>query len=101
GIRDDLVTGFQTCALPIFPDELGRDEALRVVDQLMASQVPYLSFSGGEPMLHPHFFEMVGRVTSRGAQLKIETNGHYLDPENCRSEERRVGQEEGQCGEMA
>jgi MoaA/NifB/PqqE/SkfB family radical SAM enzyme len=68
-----------------FPDELGRDDALRVVDELMANQVPYLSFSGGEPMLHPHFFEMVGRVTSRGGQLKIETNGHYLDPENCRS----------------
>jgi MoaA/NifB/PqqE/SkfB family radical SAM enzyme len=68
-----------------FPDELDREQALHVVDELMANQVPYLSFSGGEPMLHPHFFEMVGRVTSRGAQLKIETNGHYLDPENCRS----------------
>jgi len=49
----------------------------------MANEVPYLSFSGGEPMLHPHFFEMVERVTSRGSQLKIETNGHYLTPENC------------------
>jgi MoaA/NifB/PqqE/SkfB family radical SAM enzyme len=35
-------------------------------------------------MLHPHFFEMVERVTARGSQLKIETNGHYLSPENCR-----------------
>ena len=49
----------------------------------MANDVPYLSFSGGEPMLHPHFFEMVERVTSRGSQLKIETNGHYLTPANC------------------
>ena len=67
-----------------FPDELDREGALRVVDELMANEVPYLSFSGGEPMLHPHFFEMVERVTSRGSQLKIETNGHYLTPENCR-----------------
>ena len=44
---------------------------------------PYLSFSGGEPMLHPQFFEMVERVCARGGQLKIETNGHYLTPENC------------------
>jgi len=66
-----------------FSDELDREGALRVVDELMANEVPYLSFSGGEPMLHPHFFEMVERVTSRGSQLKIETNGHYLDPENC------------------
>jgi MoaA/NifB/PqqE/SkfB family radical SAM enzyme len=66
-----------------FPDELDRAGALRVVDELMENEVPYLSFSGGEPMLHPHFFEMVERVTSRGAQLKIETNGHYLTPERC------------------
>jgi len=67
-----------------FKDELDREGALRVVDQLMDHEVPYLSFSGGEPMLHPHFFEMVERVTSRGSQLKIETNGHYLTPESCR-----------------
>ena len=66
-----------------FKDELGRGEVLGVIDQLMEHEVPYLSFSGGEPMLHPHFFEMVERVTSRGSQLKIETNGHYLTPENC------------------
>lgn len=66
-----------------FKDELGREEALGVIDQLMEHEVPYLSFSGGEPMLHPHFFEMVERVTSRGSQLKIETNGHYLTPESC------------------
>ncbi|QJR15614.1 radical SAM protein [Usitatibacter palustris] len=66
-----------------FADELGREEVLGVIDQLMDNEVPYLSFSGGEPMLHPHFFEMVERVTTRGSQLKIETNGHYLTPENC------------------
>ena len=51
--------------------------------QIVDSDVPYLSFSGGEPMVHPHFFEMVEYACSRGAQLKIETNGHYLTPENC------------------
>lgn len=66
-----------------FQDELTREQALAVIDQLMDHEVPYLSFSGGEPMVHPHFFEMVGRVTSRGSQLKIETNGHYLTPEAC------------------
>jgi MoaA/NifB/PqqE/SkfB family radical SAM enzyme len=66
-----------------FKDELGREEVLGVIDQLMEHEVPYLSFSGGEPMVHPHFFEMVERVTARGSQLKIETNGHYLTPENC------------------
>ena len=48
-----------------------------------SSRFPYLSFSGGEPMVHPLFFKMVEFVCSRGGQLKIETNGHFLTPENC------------------
>jgi MoaA/NifB/PqqE/SkfB family radical SAM enzyme len=48
---------------------------------MMALEVPYLSFSGGEPMLHPSFFEMAEYVCSRGSQLKVETNGHLLTPE--------------------
>jgi MoaA/NifB/PqqE/SkfB family radical SAM enzyme len=66
-----------------FRDELGPREVFDVIDQMMDNEVPYLSFSGGEPMLHPQFFEMVERVCARGAQLKIETNGHYLTPQNC------------------
>ena len=49
----------------------------------MDLEVPYLSFSGGEPMVHPRFFDMVEYVCSRNGQLKVETNGHYLTPENC------------------
>jgi MoaA/NifB/PqqE/SkfB family radical SAM enzyme len=66
-----------------FADELDAAKVFAILDQLMDHDVPYLSFSGGEPMLHPQFFEMVERVCARGAQLKIETNGHYLSVENC------------------
>jgi len=66
-----------------FRDELDRDQVFHVLDQLLGHEVPYLSFSGGEPMLHPLFFEMVEHVCGRGGQLKIETNGHYLTPGNC------------------
>ena len=66
-----------------FRDELSREQALNVLAQLLDHEVPYLSFSGGEPMVHPHFFEMVEYVCARGGQLKIETNGHFLTPENC------------------
>lgn len=66
-----------------FKDELTKDEVFSVIDQLIEGQVPYVSFSGGEPMVHPHFFEMVERITKGGVGLKIETNGHYLTPENC------------------
>jgi len=66
-----------------FRDELTKDEVLRVIDELVEREVPYVSFSGGEPMVHPHFFDMVERFCAGGGQLKVETNGHYLTPENC------------------
>ncbi len=66
-----------------FRDELSEREIFAVLEQLMGSEVPYLSFSGGEPMVHSRFFEMVQYVCERRGQLKIETNGHYLSSENC------------------
>jgi len=66
-----------------FPDELDRTQVFSVLQQMMDLDVPYLSFSGGEPMLHPLFFDMVEYICQRDGQLKIETNGHYLSPENC------------------
>ena len=66
-----------------FKDELSKEQVFEVLRQLVEAQVPYMSFSGGEPMVHPHFFEMVEHACMRGAQLKIETNGHYLSSDNC------------------
>ncbi len=66
-----------------FPDELSRAQIFNILDQFSAKDVPYLSLSGGEPMLHPLFFDMAEQVCAGGGQLKIETNGHYLEAANC------------------
>ena len=66
-----------------FKDELSEAQVFSVLEQMMALEVPYLSFSGGEPMLHPNFFEMVDYVCSRGSQLKVETNVHFLTSESA------------------
>jgi len=66
-----------------FPDELDAAQAFSILDQLVEAQVPYVSFSGGEPMLHPGFFEMATRLCAGGTALKVETNGHFLSHENC------------------
>jgi MoaA/NifB/PqqE/SkfB family radical SAM enzyme len=66
-----------------FADELDKTQVFAILDQLLDREVPYLSFSGGEPMLHPHFFDMVERACAGGAQLKIETNAHYLGADNA------------------
>jgi len=67
-----------------FRDELNRTQIFDILGQLSANDVPYLSLSGGEPMLHPLFFDMVERVCAEGSQLKIETNGHFLDADTSR-----------------
>src|SRR6185503_13463664 len=41
-----------------FHDELDHEQASRFLEQVIDLEVPYLSFSGGEPMVHPRFFEM-------------------------------------------
>jgi MoaA/NifB/PqqE/SkfB family radical SAM enzyme len=66
-----------------FKDELDREQVFDVIRQIIDDQVPYVSFSGGEPMLHPHFFDMVEHICAGGVELKVETNGHYLTPEAC------------------
>ena len=67
-----------------FKDELSPEEFRGILDQFVKLEVPYVSFSGGEPMVHPHFFEMAEHFCAGGGQLKVETNGHYLTPDNCR-----------------
>jgi MoaA/NifB/PqqE/SkfB family radical SAM enzyme len=66
-----------------FRDELAREEIFHVIDELAAMSVPYMSLSGGEPMVHPLFFELVERICAAGMELKVETNGHLLEPPTC------------------
>src|SRR5258708_9128575 len=79
GIRDDLVTGVQTCALPICIDRLRRGgidddgEDVRVVDEPLLDVVPVRAAVRRLP----------GKVPGAGVnRLRI-----------LRSEERRVGKE--------
>jgi len=66
-----------------FRDELSESQTFAFLEQVAAEQVPYMSFSGGEPTLHPRFFEMTAYLCERQTQLKIETNAHTLTGEGC------------------
>lgn len=63
------------------PDELSAEEALRVADDLIRNDVPYVMLCGGEPLVVPHFAALSDRLGKAGVQLKIETNGQQLDDE--------------------
>src|SRR5687767_15600519 len=75
GIRDKLVTGVQTCALPIFPQACRRFPlgAFWEIQILMAAKQPMLSCAQNQP----------------------KGNNFFSGVVNCqrRSEERRVGKE--------
>jgi len=60
-------------------DELDAQEALRLADEVIASEVPYVMLCGGEPLVVAHFLAVATRLGRAGVQLKIETNGQRLD----------------------
>ena len=61
------------------PDELDADESMRLVEDIVASEVPYVMLCGGEPLVRPDFFRIAEALGEAGAQLKIETNGQRFD----------------------
>ncbi|HBL19199.1 MAG: hypothetical protein A2X36_10150 [Elusimicrobia bacterium GWA2_69_24] len=65
------------------PDEMSEAQCRSILEQVIAAQIPYVAFSGGEPMLHPAFFELAESVCGRGIELKVETNGVLLDAPRC------------------
>jgi radical SAM protein with 4Fe4S-binding SPASM domain len=62
-----------------YPGELTHDEALRVIDNLAAFQVPAVLFSGGEPLIRPDLFDLMGYAVGKGLRLTLSTNGTLLD----------------------
>ena len=66
-----------------YPGELDWEQMQSVVADLAAYQVPSLLFSGGEPMIHPRFFDLVDLSTAAGLKLTISTNGTLITPEKA------------------
>ena len=62
-----------------YKGELTLQECIDVIDDLSDYQVPGLLLTGGEPMLHPHFFDLVGYATARDLRVTVSTNGTRID----------------------
>lgn len=59
---------------------LGQYRAL--FEDLARMQTMFVMLTGGEPMVHPHFFE-IGRITRElGFVVRVRTNGHTLNARN-------------------
>jgi MoaA/NifB/PqqE/SkfB family radical SAM enzyme len=59
-------------------------EMLRRIDKLGALGTSIVTFSGGEPTLHPDLDLLIRRVRKQGAIATIITNGYLLTPERIK-----------------
>jgi len=59
-------------------------EMLRRIDKLGELGTSIITFSGGEPTLHPDLDVLIRRARTRGAIATIITNGYLLTPERIR-----------------
>ena len=65
-------------------DELSTQEAKVVLDNLVQFGVPSVLFSGGEPLMRPDLFELIGYAVERGLRAVISTNGTLITADMAR-----------------
>ena len=61
-----------------FSKPVPADEMLRRIDRLADLGTSIISFSGGEPLLHPELDSLIARIRGRGAMAGMITNGYLL-----------------------
>lgn len=62
-----------------YPGELTLEQAKRMLEDLAGFGVPALLLSGGEPLMHPRFFELAAYAKPLGLRLTLSTNGTLID----------------------
>ena len=62
---------------------LSLEQYQQLLQDLAAMQTLYLMLTGGEPMLHPHFFEIGRMARDLGFVTRVRTNGHSLGQRNA------------------
>lgn len=64
-----------------YDGELNLEQLLAVCDDLVQYQVPAVLLSGGEPLIHPHFWEIAERLRAGNLRVVISTNATLITPE--------------------
>ncbi len=67
-----------TSAGKIRPDELSKQEAFGLIDELAALGCEELTLSGGEPLLRPDWRELAAHVVEKGVKSYIISNGYAV-----------------------
>lgn len=62
---------------------LSLEQYTTLLQDLAEMQTMYIMLTGGEPMVHPHFFD-IGKITRElGFVVRVRTNGHSLSKANA------------------
>ena len=63
----------------VHPQTLKLDEIKVIIKRLTELGVASLRITGGEPMIHPNFWEIMDEATHRGLSIVLRTNGTLID----------------------
>lgn len=63
-------------------EDLTMEQCIRILDELAACGIRMVSLTGGEPLVSPHFYDILDEIRKRGIILStIYTNGKLVDDE--------------------
>ncbi len=63
-------------------EEFSKEQAYRLIDEFSECGIINVSLTGGEPMLHPDFLDIVRYINQKGMAVReITTNGSFLTQE--------------------
>jgi MoaA/NifB/PqqE/SkfB family radical SAM enzyme len=65
-------------AMPFDGSQAPRERTLALLEEMGALGVWNLTFSGGEPLLHPHILEFIQKAFEGGIRPRVNTNGLKL-----------------------
>lgn len=74
-----------------YEGELSLEQLLAVCDDLANYQVPAVLLSGGEPLLHPHFWDIAARLKTHGVRTVLSTNATLITDEVAKRLKNEVG----------
>ncbi len=71
--------------------EWSYEDAIKLLDQASDCGIHAITITGGEPMIHPHFMDIVKAIHDRNMYLEeLNTNGHFITDEVL-EEFKRIG----------
>jgi radical SAM protein with 4Fe4S-binding SPASM domain len=65
-------------------DELSLEEIYQLIDEIKRLGALKICLSGGEPLMHPHFFEIAYYIRDNSLGLELFTNGTLLTKETVK-----------------